>query len=73
MEVMNKNLIKMLKTSAEADKAKALLTLDLLGNTGVGIGDHSTKDFYANAEEALLMLADADERLETIEKYFGKN
>jgi hypothetical protein len=44
-----------------------------LGNTGVGIGDHSTKDFYANAEEALLMLADADERLETIEKYFGKN
>jgi hypothetical protein len=70
---MNKNLIKMLKTSAEADKAKALLTLDLLGNTGVGIGDHSTKDFYENAEEALLMLADADERLETIEKYFGKN
>ena len=70
---MNKNLIKMLKTSAEADKAKELLTLDLLGNTGVGIGDHSTKDFYANAEEALLMLADADERLETIEKYFGKN
>jgi len=50
MKVMNKNLIKMLKTSAEADKAKALLTLDLLGNTGVGIGDHSTKDFYENAE-----------------------
>jgi hypothetical protein len=70
---MNKNLIKMLKTSAEADKAKALLTLDLLGNAGVGIGDHSTKDFYSNAEEALLMLADADDRLETIEKYFGKN
>jgi len=73
MKVMNKNLIKMLKTSAEADKAKALLTLDLLGNTGVGIGDHSTKDFYENAEESLRMLADADERLETIEKYFGKN
>jgi hypothetical protein len=73
MKVMNKNLIKMLKTSAEADKAKALLTLDLLGNTGVGIGDHSTKDFYGNAEEALRMLADADERLETIEQYFGKN
>ena len=70
---MNKHLIKMLKTSAEADKAKALLTLDLLGNTGVGIGDHSTKDFYENAEESLRMLADADERLETIEKYFGKN
>ena len=70
---MNKNLIKMLKTSAEADKAKALLTLDLLGNTGVGIGDHSTKGFYENAEEALRMLTDADDRLESIEKYFGKN
>jgi hypothetical protein len=70
---MNKHLIKMLTTSAEADKAKALLSLDLLGNTGVGIGDHSTKDFYENAEEALRMLADADERLEIIEKYFGNS
>ena len=70
---MNKHLIKMLTTSAEADKAKALLSLDLLGNTGVGIGDHSTKDFYESAEEALRMLADADERLEIIEKYFGNS
>ena len=69
---MNENLIKMLKTSAEADKAKALLTLDLLGTNGVGIGDHSTKDFYNNAEEALAMLIDADDRLEAIEKYFSK-
>ncbi len=63
----------MLRTSAEADKAKALLTLDLMGNNGVGIGDHSTKDFYENAEEALRMLIDADERIETLEKYFGKD
>jgi len=62
----------MLKASAEADKAKALLTLDLLGTKGVGIGDHSTKDCYNNAEEALIMLADADDRLETLEKYFSK-
>ena len=68
---MNENLIKMLKTSAEADKAKALLTLDLLGTKGVGIGDHSTKDFYNNAEEALAMLIDADDRLEALEKYFS--
>ena len=67
---MNKNLIKMLKTSAEAEKAKALLSLDLLGNKSVGIGDHSTKDFYNNAEEALQMLVDADDKLEAIEKYF---
>ena len=68
---MNQNLITMLKTSAEADKAKALLTLDLLGNNGVGIGDHSTKDFYNNAEEALAMLIEADDRLEALEKYFS--
>ena len=61
----------MLRTSAEADKAKALLSLELLDNKAVGIGDHSTEDFYKNAEEALLMLVDADDRLEAISKYFN--
>jgi hypothetical protein len=61
----------MLKKSAEADKAKALLTLDLLENHPAGIGDHSTEDFYKNAEEALSMLVDADDRLEAIEKYLS--
>jgi len=63
-------LVQMLKTSAEADKAKALLSLELLENKAVGIGDHSTEDFYKNAEDALKMLVDADDRLEAIEKYF---
>lgn len=67
---MNPNLIQMLRTSAEADKAKALLTLDLLGNQAAGIGDHSTKDFYDNAEEALTMLVDADDRLAALDRYF---
>ena len=62
----------MLHTSAIADKAKALLTLELLEVNPAGIGDHSTGDFYKNAEEALTLLADADERLETIEKYLNK-
>ena len=35
---MRIELFKMLKTSAEADKSKALLSLDLLGNKSVGIG-----------------------------------
>jgi len=68
---MNKMLIEMLRKSAEADKAKALLTLDLLGNQAAGIGDHSTKDFYDNAEEALAMLVDADDRLSALERYFA--
>jgi hypothetical protein len=65
-------LTEMLRKTAEADKAKALLTLDILENHPAGIGDHSTEDFYKNAEEALNMLADADDRLEAIEKYLIK-
>jgi len=63
-------LMDMLRKSAEADKSKAMLTLYLLDNKSVGIGDHSTEDFYRNAEEALQMLVDADDRLKIIDKYF---
>ena len=65
---MNYFLFKMLKTQAEADKQKALLTLDLLGNHSAGIGDHSTGDFYNNANEALEMLVDANDKLEMLDK-----
>ena len=63
-------LVEMLRTSAQADKAKAMLSLELLGNKSVCIGDHSTEDFYKNAEEALIMLVDADDRLSALNKYF---
>ena len=66
---MNKRLLEMLKTSAESDKAKALLSLELLSESPVGIGDHSTKDFWSNAEEALRLLGDAEDRLNTIKNY----
>tara|TARA_R110002073_G_scaffold150597_1_gene304758 strand:- start:131 stop:349 length:219 start_codon:yes stop_codon:yes gene_type:complete len=62
----------MLYTSAVADKAKALLTLELLEENPAGIGDHSTGDFYKNAEEALSMLVDADDRISAIDKYLTK-
>lgn len=64
-------LVNMLRTSAQADRAKALLSLELLDNKAVGIGDHSTGDFYKNAEEALIMLVDADDRLSALDKYFN--
>ena len=60
----------MLYTSAIADKAKALLTLELLEKNPAGIGDHSTGDFHKNLDEALDMLVDAEDRLETLGKYF---
>ena len=65
---MNK-LVDMLRKSAEADKAKALLSLELLDKKAVGIGDHSTEDFYKNAEEALALLADSLDRLEALNVY----
>lgn len=68
--VMNPHLYKMLKTSAEADRAKAMLTINLLSENPVGIGDHSTGDFYNNAEEALRMLIDAEDRLDILKMYF---
>ena len=67
---MKEELYNMIKTSAKADKAKALLTLNLLSDHPAGIGDHSTDDFYKNAEEALMKLTDADDRLETLKIYF---
>ena len=67
------HLVEMLRKSAEADKAKALLSLELLSNHAAGIGDHSTGDYYKNAEEALTLLVDADDKLEALDKYFPKN
>jgi len=63
-------VIKMLRKMTEAQKEKALMTLELLTENPAGIGDHSTDDFYNNAESAIKALAEADDVLETIERYF---
>ena len=65
-------LYDMLLKSAKADKAKAMLSLDLLSNKAAGIGDHSTDDYYKNAEQALQMLVDADDRIEALKIYFDE-
>ena len=62
----------MLLKSAEADKTKALLSSDLLSNKAAGIGDHSTDDYYKNAEQALQMLVDADDRINILKSYFNE-
>ena len=66
---MNEKLYDMLKRSAEADLAKADLSMELLGDKAAGIGDHSTGDFYKNAEEALALATDALDRLATLKRY----
>jgi hypothetical protein len=70
VNAMNNKVYEMLRASAQADITKAKLSLDLLGNNAVGIGDHSTEDFYKNAEEALALLADANDRLKTLENFY---
>lgn len=66
----NPRMFTFLRRSAEADKEKALMSLELLSEHPAGIGDHSTEDFYKNAEEALSMLADAEDRLEMLDKHY---
>jgi len=68
---MNKEVYTFLKAEAEADKAKALASLKLLTTYPSGIGDHSTKDYWDNCNEAIKLLASADEKLEVLEKYFS--
>jgi hypothetical protein len=67
---MKPELYDMLLTQAMAERSKAMLTLNLLSEHPAGIGDHSTKDFYNNAEEALTMLVDAEDKIEVLQKYF---
>lgn len=66
---MKQQLYKLLKSKAISEKEEALTTLKLIGEYPAGIGDHSTKDFYENAEEALQKLVDADDKLEALERY----
>jgi hypothetical protein len=65
-------VIKMLTKTYEAQREKALMTFDLLIDHPAGIGDHSTSDFYKNAEEAAVALAESEDVLETLKRHFGK-
>tara|TARA_R110001599_G_scaffold182154_4_gene375138 strand:+ start:858 stop:1100 length:243 start_codon:yes stop_codon:yes gene_type:complete len=64
------NLYEMLISDSMAKAKKAVLSLDLLTNSAVGIGDHSTDDFYNNVKDAIKSLTDAEDEIETIDNYF---
>jgi len=70
---MKERILKMLKAKANEKREKALTSLELLMDNSVGIGDHSTGDFYENIEEAFQSLVDADDMLETLKKYDWNN
>jgi hypothetical protein len=69
-QLRRSRVIQALEAQAVADREKALMALDLLENQAVGIGDHTANDLLNDATESLRLLADADERLETIKRYF---
>lgn len=60
-----------LRQKAFSDRDKALMSLKLLTENAVGIGDHTTEDFYKNLDEALDLLVDAEDRIEVLGKYYG--
>ena len=64
-------MLSYLRKKAESDRDKALGSFSLLLDNGVGIGDHSTEDYYKNLDGALDILVDAEDRLEILQKYFG--
>lgn len=66
---MEEQIYKLLQSKATSEREEALTTLKLLTKYPAGIGDHSTSDFYSNAEEALTKLVDADDKLNILEKY----
>jgi hypothetical protein len=70
MENLRKKGLEYLKNKALTDRNKAELSLTLLLDLSVGIGDHSTEDFYNNLDEALNTLVDAEDRLEILKKNF---
>ena len=63
-------MVDYMMNKALADQAKALASLDLLLDKVVGIGDHSTDDYWSNVDNALDTLVDAEDRLEVIQRYF---
>jgi len=69
----NRRLYHMLIAESMAKKNKALVTLDIMSNNPVGIGDHSTDDFYKNAMEAIRNLADAEDEMKSANDYFIDN
>ena len=54
---------------AITDKVKAEASLHMLLDHPAGIGDHSTKDLHNNLQESLANLADAEDRIETLNRF----
>ena len=68
---MEFQLIKAIRKQAQADREEALLTLELLTESPVGIGEHTSEHFFNEGVRALRKLGEAEGLLEVIERHFG--
>lgn len=66
----NDRVIKSLLAKAISEKESALMTLELLTNYAVGIGDHTANDLMKDAEIALERLVDAEDKIETLNRLY---
>ena len=66
---MKPELFRMLKSAAEADKSKALLSLEILSENPAGIGDHS--DIACAVSVEIAKIAAADDGLLVLEENFS--
>jgi len=64
-------ILQALQKKAESEKAQALASLEILTTKAAGIGEHTTEGLFEDAEKALEMLANADDKLEMINKYLN--
>ena len=63
-----KRAVEALTAKAKSDAAAAAASLSIMLDNPAGIGDHSTSDLHNNLNDSLQALADAEGRLETLQK-----
>tara|TARA_B100000989_G_C19459306_1_gene435507 strand:+ start:140 stop:391 length:252 start_codon:yes stop_codon:yes gene_type:complete len=60
-------ILEYIEQKALLNRSQALLSLTLLYQKPVGIGDHSTKDFYKNIDEAFELFCTSEEQLQHLQ------
>ena len=70
MSKLRSDIIESMISHAQGHIDKHKMNVEVYLTTPAGIGDHSTSDLHNNLNEGLAKLADAQDRLETLSKFF---
>ena len=60
-------ILEYIKQKALLNRSKALLSLTLLYEKSVGIGDHSTEDYYKSIDEAFELFCQSEEQIQHLQ------